>query len=160
MSVLRNVRSGLRSLFRKEQVDRELDEGLSAYLEMQAAEKMKRGMSRNHAVRAVRLERGSLEGSKEVVRSGGWEFFVETCWQDLRFGVRVLRKNLAFTLLAVVALALGVGASSVMFSAVNSILLRPLPYRDADGLVVILNHGRGPIAPANYVDWKAQSKSF
>ena len=138
MSFLRQIGSGLRSLFRKEQVDRELDEELSAYLEMQAAEKMEQGMSRNDAVRAVRLERGNLDVSKEVVRSGGWEFFVETCWQDLRFGVRVLRKNLAFTLLAVVALALGVGASSVMFSAVNSILLRPLPYRDADGLVVIL----------------------
>jgi len=85
---------------------------------------------------------------------------LETLWHDLRFGSRMLRKNLAFTTLAIVAMALGVGASSVMFSAVNSILLRPLPYRNADRLVVILNHGRGPIAPANYVDWKAQSKSF
>ncbi len=80
MSWLRNIASGLRSLFRKDQVDRELDEELGAYLEMAAAEKMREGMSRKEAVRAVRLERGGLELAKEVVRSGSWEFFVETCW--------------------------------------------------------------------------------
>src|SRR5438132_2853412 len=68
MSLLRNIASGLRSLFRKDQVDRELDEELGAYLEMEAAEKMKQGMSRKDALRAVRLERGSLEVTKEVVR--------------------------------------------------------------------------------------------
>ena len=72
MSLLRNITSGLRSLFRKERVDRELDEELGAYLEMAAAEKMREGMSRTEAVRAVRLEQGSLEVTKEVVRSGGW----------------------------------------------------------------------------------------
>jgi putative ABC transport system permease protein len=93
MSFLRNITSGLRSLFRKEQVDRELDEELAAYLEMAAAEKMKQGMSGKEAVRAVRLERGSLEVSKEIIRSGGWESVVEICWQDLRFGFRTLRKS-------------------------------------------------------------------
>src|SRR6516225_7258634 len=77
MSLLRNLASGLRSLFQKEQVDRELDEELRAYEEMAAKEKMKDGMSRNEALRAVRLERGSLEVSKEIVRSGGWESTVE-----------------------------------------------------------------------------------
>src|SRR5438034_148148 len=85
MSLLRNLARGMRSLFRKEQVDRELDEELRAYQEMAAEEKMKDGLSRKEALRAVRLERGSLEVSKEIVRSGGWESFVETCWQDLRF---------------------------------------------------------------------------
>ena len=71
MSLLRNITSGLRSLFRKDQVDRELDEEVGAYLEMEAAEKMKQGMSPKDAVRTVRLERGSLEITKDVVRSGG-----------------------------------------------------------------------------------------
>ena len=86
MSLFRNFATGLRSLFRKNQVDRELNEELSAYLEMEAAEKMKQGMSRKDA---VRLERGSLEVTKEEVRSARWESFVDTCWQDLRYGLRV-----------------------------------------------------------------------
>src|SRR5215472_544116 len=102
MSLLRNLASGIRTLFRREQVDRELDEELRAYQDMAAEEKMKDGMTRKEARRAVRLERGGLEVSKEIVRSGGWESLVETCWQDLRFGVRMLCKNLGFTMVAAV----------------------------------------------------------
>src|SRR6266699_1901167 len=72
------------SLLRNEQVDQELNEELGTYQEMAAEEKMQDGMSRKDALRAVRLERGSLELTKEVVRSGGWESFVETCLLDLR----------------------------------------------------------------------------
>src|SRR2546430_202608 len=93
MSLLRNITSGLRSLFRKEQVDRELNEELGVYLEMEAAEKMKQGMSRKDALRAVRLERGGVELAKEVVRSGSWESLVDTLWRDLLFAVRMLRRN-------------------------------------------------------------------
>src|SRR6266446_2652813 len=118
MSLLRNITSGLRSLFRKERVDRELDEELGAYLEMAAAEKMREGMSRTEAVPAVRLERGSLEVTKEVVRSGGWESFVETCWRDLRFGVRMLCKNPGFTIIAAVTLAIGIGANTAIFGVI------------------------------------------
>src|SRR2546429_2849782 len=127
MPFLRNIVTGLRSLFRKNQVDRELDEELAAYLEMQVAEKMQRGMTRKDALRAVRLERGSLELTKEVVRSGGWESFVETCWQDLRYAQRRLRMAPTFTIATVLTLALGIGATTSIFTLVHSVLLKSLP---------------------------------
>ena len=128
MSLLRNITTGLRSLFRKEQVDRELDEELRAYHAMAAEEKMKDGMSPKQALREVRLERGSLEVSKEIVRSGGWEFFIETCWQDLRY-LRTLRKSPGFTAAVVLTLTLGIGANTAIFTLTDAVMLKSLAAR-------------------------------
>src|SRR6266404_9071574 len=114
MSVLRNIADGLRALFRKEQVSRELDEELNGFLEMAVEEKVKQGMSRKDALRAVRLERGTLDVTKEIVWSARWESFLETLWRGLGFAVRVLRKNHVFTAVVVLTLTLGIGANTAI----------------------------------------------
>jgi predicted permease len=85
---------------------------------------------------------------------------METLLQNLRYTIRTLRKSPGFTAVAVVTLALGIGANTAIFSVVNSVLLRPLPYKDDGRLVVILNNGHNPVAPANFIDWRSQSQSF
>lgn len=164
--MLRSMAAGLRSLFRKERVKMELDEELTGFLEMAAEEKMHKGMTRQEALRAARLERGSLEVTKEVIHSATWESFVETCWRDFRFGVRTLCKSPGFTAVAIITLGLGIGANAAIFSAVYAVLLKPIPFKDSDRLVFIekQNQARGwkrnPISPAEIVAWRSQSGAF
>ena len=127
MSVFRTVAAGLHSLLRRKKTEQELDEELSAFLEMAAEEKKKRGMNREDALRSVRVERDSLDTAKEMVWSARWESFFETCWQDVRLAARTLHKSTVFTIVVCVTLAVGIGANSVIFSVIK--LLASVPYR-------------------------------
>jgi putative ABC transport system permease protein len=164
--MLRSITCGVRALFQKKQLARELDLELREFLKMATDEKMRAGMDRKEAVRAVRLERGSLERTKEVVRTAGWEYTAETFWQDLGFGIRSLRKNPGFVVVVVLSLALSIGANSTIFSVVNALIYRPLPYDGANRLVAIWETPTGqpdqrqspPIA--ELLDWKKQNDVF
>jgi len=168
MSLLRNIASGLRSLLRKERVERELDEELRDFLDMAAKEKMKHGMSRKDALRAVRLEQGNFEVTRAVVRAATWESFVETCWQDLRIGLRMLRKNRGYAAVAVLTLALGIGVNTAIFSALNATILRPLSYKNPEQLVMVwgveprgcCRHGGMVLSSPNFLDFKEQNRVF
>jgi len=166
MKLTRHLVAGLRALFGKQKADAELDEELRAYLEASAAEKMKAGMSHEAAVRAARVEMGSAEAVKEEVHSVGWENIVDALGRDLRFALRMLRKSPAFTAVAILTLALGIGANTAIFSVVNAVLLRPMPYKDADRLVTIwgANRARGwgldLVSYDDYRDWKSQNRVF
>ena len=163
MSLLRSLSEGFRSLLRKKRVENELDEALRGFLEMAAEEKIKEGMNRQDALRAVRLERGNLEVTKELVRAASWESFVETCWQDLRFGLRTLGKSPAFTFVAVFTLGLGIGATTAIFCIVNAVLLKPMAMQDPARVVYLQEqwHGLFPdLSVGNFSDVRGQNTSF
>jgi hypothetical protein len=134
MSLLRKTSRGLRSLFRKEQVESERTEEIGSYTEMAAQEKMAQGMTREEALRAVRLELGTVEVAKEEVRSVTWEFFAENFWRDIRFAVRTLRKSPGFSAVVVLTLTLGIGANTAIFTLINAVMLQTLPVQKPEQL--------------------------
>ncbi len=137
MRLLRTIIAGLQSLLRRKKNEQELDEELSAFLEMAVEEKMKSGTSREDAHRAVRLERDSIGVAKELVWSARWESFIETCWQDVHFAARILRKNPGLTLVAVLTAALGIAANVTVFSVIDGLFLRSVPAKNPERLVRI-----------------------
>src|SRR5262245_40875788 len=158
----------LRSLLRRGRYEREMEEEMRFHLEMQVEQNLSSGMAAEEARYAARRQFGNQTWLKEVSREMWSLRFIETLIQDLRFGARMLMTNPGFTLLAALTLALGIGSTTTIFSAIHNILLDPFPYTDVDRLVMIQIHdnsssrpgGRNFFQTAEFLDYQDQSHVF
>src|SRR5437588_7541928 len=129
--------SRIRSVFRSYQLDQDLDEELRCHIEMLAEENMSAGMSAEEAQLEARRRFGNPALIKESTRAQRIVLWLESVLQDARFGLRMLRRTPGFTVVAVLTVALTIGATAAVFTVINSVLLRPLPYENPNRLIVI-----------------------
>lgn len=146
----------VRALLRRKSVERELAGELRFHLEEQARKYEALGLTRDEAWRRARLEFGAAESVKEECREARGVLLLETIWQDLRFGARMLRKSPGFSAVAILTLALGIGANTAIFTMMNGLMFRTLPVKDPEQLVELLHHYPGEPEPGfNGFSWDA-----
>lgn len=166
MSLLKSLWIGLRGFFRRAQAESDLDDELHFHLEMEIANNVSQGMSQREAERVARVAMGGVDQTKEASRDALGLRFIADILRDFRLAVRSLSRSPGFSITAVVTLGIGIGACAVMFSVIQSVMLKPLGVRDQDRLVYFWenNHALGITSFSqsvpNFVDYRDQSKSF
>ena len=160
---LNRLQARIVAFFKKEEHDRELDSELESHLYLLVEENIRRGLTPDEAQRVARLKLGNVASLREEHRETRGLPIVDTLLQDLRFTFRILRRDLGFAVFAILIMGLGIGASALIFSVVNTLLLRPLPFKDANSLVWIANKKSVPeqtTQVGNLLDAREANKSF
>ncbi len=161
-----SLRARLRSLFHRDELDRELEEELRSHVEMRAEENVAAGMNPEEARYQAQRRFGNTGLHKEDTRAMDIIGWLETAAKDLRFAARMLGRSPGFAAVAVLTLALGIGANTAIFSVIDAALLQPLPYQDPEHLVIVWEKNdkqpdhHNTVAPPNFLDWQSQNDSF
>ncbi len=158
----------LGGLFRRARQERDLAAEMESHLQMHVEDNLRAGLSAEEAHRQALIKLGGIEQTKENYRDRRGLPFLETLFQDLRFAGRLLLKNAGFTAVAVLTVALGVGANAGIFSVVHAVLLKPLPYPESDRLVMVwekvslpnYENDQNEPSPGNFADWRSQNSVF
>jgi predicted permease len=154
----------LQRLFRRDKPLDDIEEEIYSHLKMEERDNLESGMSEEEAYHAAVRRFGNVTRTQERSRDMWAWNGVETVFQDIRYGLRQLRRNSGFTAVAVLTIALGIGATTAIFSVVNSVLLRPLPFKDPGRLVQLfeteVSPGNFPLSGADYLDWQAQNRTL
>lgn len=166
MNTLRRLNRWWNRLWDSKRVERDMDEELRDHIARRAEDLERGGVPASEAMRRARAEFGSVEGTKEDCRETRSFYWFDQFRVDIVFTLRTLLKNPGFTSVALLSLALGIGANTAIFSVVHAVLLRPLPYASPDRLVAIwesnpaIGKTRDDVAPLNFIDWTERATSF
>ncbi len=160
MKLFNEFKRRIATWLHREEFDQEMQDEMRLHLELRKEEHTDRGLSADSAYSAAHRRFGNATRIQEKSREAwGWTW-LEQFLQDVRYGIRTMRRNPGFTAVAVTALALGIGANTAVFSVVNAVLLRPLAYADPNRLTTILRLGVDPVSPANFLDWQKDNHVF